>query len=91
MTHADYKVGCDVHKRYSVFAVLNGEGRLCRQARVDHHPGAIREFVATLPPGTPVAVESVGHWYWVVDEIEAGGGVPLLVHAARARWMMGHV
>ncbi len=88
-THADYKVGCDVHKRYSVFAVLNGEGRLCQQAKVDHHPGAIRGFVATLPPGTPVAVESVGHWYWVVDEIEAGGGVPLLVHAARARWMMG--
>src|SRR4029450_6596725 len=31
--------------------------------------------------GSVVAVETVGNWYWVVDEIEAGGGKPQLVNA----------
>jgi transposase len=38
-----------------------------------------------------VAVETVGNWYWVVDEIEAGGGKPQLVNARLAKLMMGMV
>jgi len=38
-----------------------------------------------------VAVETVGNWYWVVDEIEAGGGQPQLVNARLAKLMMGMV
>jgi hypothetical protein len=41
-------------------------------------PGAIRDFLEDYPPGTPVALESVGNWYWIVDEIEASGCIPLL-------------
>ena len=32
-----------------------------------------------------MAVETVGNWYWIVDEIEAAGMVPRLVHARRAK------
>jgi hypothetical protein len=28
-----------------------------------------------------VAVETIGNWYWIVDEIEAAGCLPRLVHA----------
>ena len=38
-----------------------------------------------------MAVETVGNWYWVVDEIEAGGGKPRLVNARLAKLMMGMV
>jgi len=38
-----------------------------------------------------VAVETVGNWYWVVDEIEAGGGKAQLVNARLAKLMMGMV
>ena len=38
-----------------------------------------------------MAVETVGNWYWVVDEIEAGGGKPQLVNARLAKLMMGSV
>ena len=30
-------------------------------------------------------------WYWIADEIEAAGCVPLLTHAAKAKVMMGNV
>ncbi len=44
-----------------------------------------------MPPGTPVALETVGNWYWIVDEIEDAGCLPLLAHAAKAKVMMGYV
>lgn len=40
-------------------------------------------------PGSPVALETVGNWSWVADEIEAAGIIPRLVHARKARLMMG--
>ncbi len=89
--HAHYKLGCDAHKRYSLMAVLDGRGRVVGRTRVDHERGAVRRFVSQFPAGTPVAVETVGNWYWIVDEIEAGGGLPLLAHAAKAKVMMGLV
>jgi len=84
-------VGCDAHRRYSQFAVLDQDGQLRQQTRVDHEPGAIRAFLENLPEGTPVALESVGNWYWIADEIEAAGCLPLLTHAAKAKVMMGNV
>ena len=53
--------------------------------------GSIKNFVNRWTGGSPVAVETVGNWYWVVDEIEAGGGTPQLVNARLAKLMMGNV
>jgi len=91
LEQSHYKVGCDAHKHYSLFAVLDHRGKPVEQTRVNHVPGAIRAFVSRFPPGTPVALETVGNWYWIVDEIEQAGCVPLLAHAQMAKKMMGHV
>ncbi len=88
---SDYRIGCDAHKRYSHFAVLDEAGQLLRQVRVDHEPGAIQAFLEDMPEGTPVSLETVGNWYWIADEIEAAGCLPLLTHAAKAKVMMGNV
>jgi transposase len=71
--------------------VLDQEGYLLTQHRVDHQPGAIKGFLENLPEGTRIALESVGNWYWIADEIEAAGCLPLLTHAAKAKVMMGNV
>jgi len=86
-----YKVGCDAHKRYSVFAVRDADGALVKENRVNHERGAIQAFLSRFPQGTPVALESVGNWYWIVDEIEAAGCIPKLAHPAKAKVMMGNV
>jgi transposase len=91
MVHSDYTVGCDAHKHFSLFAVLDQAGQLVQQVRVGHVPGAIGNFLEQFPDGTPVALETVGNWYWIVDEIEAAGCIPLLAHAARAKVMMGNI
>jgi hypothetical protein len=59
--------------------------------RVEHQPGAIRELLSMFPEGTPVALESVGNWYWIVDEINTAGCKPLMAPAAKAKVMMGNV
>lgn len=84
-------IGCDSHKRYSQLEVQDAGGHVLRQARVSHAPGALRTFFSTLPQGTPVALESVGNWYWIADEIEACGCRPLLTNPAKAKLLMGHV
>ena len=89
MSH--YRVGCDAHKHYSLFAVLDDRGELRQKLRVNHEPGAVQAFLAQFPEGTPVALESVGNWYWIVDEIEAAGCAPKMAHAAKAKVMMGNI
>jgi transposase len=82
-------VALDVHKRYSLASVTDEEGRILIEVRVDHRPGAIKEFLTNVPPGSPVAVETVGNWYWIVTEIEESGHVPRLVNAGLAKKRMG--
>ena len=91
MVQSDYTVGCDAHKHFSLFAALDRRGNLVERTRVGHVPGAIGVFLSQFPKGTPVALETVGNWYWIVDEIEAAGCIPLLAHAAKAKVMMGNI
>lgn len=74
-----YVIGCDAHKRYSQFSVIDAMGRVYLQKRVNHDRGATHEFLSRFPKGTPVAFESIGNWYWLVDEI---------AQDANQRWRM---
>ncbi len=67
---ADYKLGFDVHKRYSQIAVLNEAGQVTRRERLVHSPEVVREYLSQYPAGTPVAFETVGNWYWIAEAIE---------------------
>jgi transposase len=42
-----------------------------------------------LQPGSEVAVEATGSWYWLVDELEAAGLIPHLAQPFAARRMLG--
>lgn len=82
-------IAFDVHKRYTWALVEDERGRIEREGKIPHARGSLREFLKGCEPGSPVAVETVGNWYWIVDEIEAAGLVPRLVHAGKARVMSG--
>ncbi len=84
-------IALDSHKRYSFASVEEHTGAILREARIEHQRGAIAEFLSAWKPGTAVAVETIGNWYWIVDEIEAAGMVPQLVHALRAKMMLASV
>ena len=84
-------ISFDAHKHYTTACVEDASGKIIREIRVGHRRGAIREFLAEWDVGSPVAVETVGNWYWLVDEIEEAGMVPRLVHARKAKLMSGMI
>ena len=84
-------IAMDSHKHYSLANVQTVEGRRLCEQRIEHGRGNIQAFLAAYPPGTPVALETIGNWYWIVDEIEAAGMIPRLVHARKAKLMLGSI
>jgi len=84
-------IAFDSHKRYTWMEREEaGSGKL-RHARIEHAPGAIREALAECEPGTVVAIEASGNWYWITDEIEQAHLIPRLVHPRKAKLMMGQI
>lgn len=93
-------IALDAHKHYSLGEREPREAGPARQQRIEHERGAIRiehergairAYLSDAEPGTPVAVEATGSWYWIADEIEEAGCLPALVHAYKAKVMIGCV
>lgn len=82
-------IAFDCHKRYTLMEQENIQTMKAKQYRVEHEPGAIKRCLQGREPGTLVAVEATGNWYWIVDEIEQAGLQPKLVHPRKAKLMMG--
>jgi hypothetical protein len=84
-------IAFDAHRHYTLASVARPDGQLIREERIEHDRGSLREFLERCERGSPVAVETIGNWYWIVDEIEAAGCVLKLVHARKAKLMMGEI
>jgi transposase len=85
----NHYTGDDAHKKYSVFVTVNENGRAGSPERVPHEKELYRKYLATLPPASPIAIESVGNWYWMIEAMEQAGHKPILVHPRKAKLLMG--
>jgi len=81
--------GCDAHKKYSVFVALDEQGQASKPVRVEHDHDHHRRFLESLPAGSDIALETTGHWYWLVDLIEETGRRPHLADTVEAKKRMG--
>ncbi|MDZ7262823.1 MAG: hypothetical protein ONB05_12060 [candidate division KSB1 bacterium] len=77
--------GCDAHKNYSLFTWVDDSGESGSFFRVQNERSEFRDYLSTLPLGPPIALETVGNWYWMVVETEKAGHLPLLTNAAKAK------
>jgi len=84
-------IAFDSHKHYTWALVESIDGEKKRETKITHERGTLQAFLRTCEPGSPVAVETIGNWYWIVDEIEQAGMVPHLVHAHKAKLMLGAI
>ena len=82
-------IGCDAHKRYSVFVVIDEHCRKVSEKRVSHDREEFRAYLQELPAGAAVALEAGNCWYWMVDELEASGHPAHLAQALEAKKRMG--
>ncbi|HEY6467021.1 MAG TPA: IS110 family transposase [Candidatus Acidoferrales bacterium] len=84
-------IAFDSHKRYTWVEQQQVTTGKVKQYRLEHGPGAIRKALSACAAGTPVAIEATANWYWIIDEIEQAGCEPQLVHARKAKLMMGQI
>ena len=82
-------IAFDSHKHYTFARAEDKNGRNVREFRIEHRRGNIVHFLRQRQANSTVAVETVGNWYWIIDEIEKAGMQPLLVHARKAKMMLG--
>ena len=45
-------IGCDAHRRYSVFVVMDDKGQASKPVRVEHDRSELREYLRRLPAGS---------------------------------------
>jgi transposase len=82
-------IGCDAHKRFSVFVAVDERGNATQPVRIEHLRERYAHFLNQLPPGSEIAIESTGHWYWLVDEMERAGHRVHLANPMEAKKRMG--
>ncbi len=82
-------IAFDSHKRYTFARTEEKDGSNVKEFRIEHRRGNIVHFLGQQQAGSSVAVETIGNWYWIIDEIEQAGMQPLLVHARKAKLMLG--
>ena len=82
-------IGCDAHKKFSVFVAVNEKGHAGEALREAHDRQLYREFLARLPPRSAIAVEASSSYSWVVDEMERLGHHPKLCNPLEAKRRMG--
>jgi transposase len=74
-----------------MFAAMDDRGMVGVPAKVDHNRSSFRIFLNSLPPRSSIAVGTIGSWYWMIDEMEKAGHLPVLAHAGKAKLMMGQI
>ena len=68
---------------------IDEKGKSSAPVRVEHQGRDLRDYLAGLEKGTPVAVEASGGWYWFIDELEEAGLDARLVNPLEAKKRMG--
>jgi transposase len=82
-------IGCDAHKKFSVFVAVNEKGQAGDAVRVEHERHLYGKFLAQLPPNSPIAIEASGSYCWPVEEMEKLGHRPHLANPLEAKRRMG--
>ncbi len=81
-------IGCDMHKKFSVFVAMDERGRTSPAVKVSNDSLELEAYLKKIPAGTPVGVEASGGWYWFVDRLEEAGLDVRLVHPLEAKKRM---
>jgi len=57
-------IGCDLHTRYQVIAMLGTEGGEVVTRRLEHENGEAKAFYAALPKPSLIGIEATGYTQW---------------------------
>src|SRR2546427_13044323 len=58
-------IGCDLHSRYQVIALVETDTGEMVTRRLEHENGEARAFYATLPKPSLIGIEATGYTQWL--------------------------
>ena len=77
--------GCDLHKKWTTFTVMDERGSILSQKNIPNIPNAIEYFVNSFPGEKIATVEATFNWYWFVDLMENLTQKTILAHPGKAK------
>lgn len=77
--------GIDLHKKYSYLTLVDGEGNLLKQRKIETTEQAAREFFARLKEKPACVIEPVSQWYWYSKILEDIGCSVKLAHPMKVK------
>ena len=63
-------VGIDLHKQFSQIAVIDSEGKVIEERRINNNREELTSFFNNLKHSSKGVVEASGSWYWFVDMLK---------------------
>ncbi len=73
MTSFDYEIGLDLHKDFSMLALVNSEGDCLRFDRLEHNVTHLDHYFRSIAGTYRVTFESTRNWYWLADYLQERG------------------
>jgi transposase len=73
MSSYDFEVGLDLHKNFSMLALVNRKGSCLRFDRLDNNPTLFDAYFRNIPGSFRVTFESTRNWYWLADYFQERG------------------
>lgn len=67
MSPYDFEVGLDLHKQFSMLALVDRSGSCLRFDRLENNTALFDEYFRTIPGSYRVTFESTRNWYWLAD------------------------
>ena len=67
MSSYDFEIGLDLHKEFSMLALLDKQGQCLRFDRMDNNPILLDKYFSQLSGSVRVTFESTRNWYWLAD------------------------
>lgn len=75
-------VGIDYHKKYSTICVMDQEGKVELEKRLDHRSvGCFERFFSSLKEECQVVYEASANWGWLYERLEGIGNIKRIVLA----------
>lgn len=86
-------IGCDLHTRYQVVAVVDTESGEVVTRRLEHENGEAKQFYAELPKRSLIGIEATGYTQWFERMVAEQGHELWIGDAAEiwARWVRRQV
>lgn len=77
--------GLDIHKKYSVYTVIDERGVILEQGRIPNEPQAFARIMNHSCEGAKVVMEATCNWYYIYDLLEGMVEEVCIAHPLRTK------